>query len=161
MNGSHSLSLFTFGGYVLYFFIMYLRVFLPPSVSMHTWVQVPAEARNGCQILLRRWSYRWLWLACSECWEWNLDPLQEEFTLLTDEEYHQKKKSILTSALYWEIKPRASCILGKQATRYNPSSSSHFGIVQSCLHSQWNGISMSRITFSFTFKNTNMTVHIF
>ena len=72
-----------------------------------------------------------------------------------------EKKSVLPPTLYWEIKTRASCILGKRSTRYNPSSPPHFGIVPSCLHSQWNGISMSKTTFSFTFKNTNMTVHIF
>ena len=44
MNGSHSLSLFPFGGYVLYFF-HYVFVCLPPSLCEYA--HVSADTSGG------------------------------------------------------------------------------------------------------------------
>lgn len=58
---------------------------------MPTWVyryHMHAGASRGCHRGYRIswvWSSRQLWAACHECWELNLDPLQEQLVLLTSE----------------------------------------------------------------------------
>jgi hypothetical protein len=52
---------------------MCMSVFM--NVHMST-VPVPTEVRSGYQVPTS-WSYRWLWVAWLECWEWNWHPLQQ------------------------------------------------------------------------------------
>ena len=52
---------------------------------MYVCMGMSEEARRGLWIPWN-WTYRWLWAAQCGCWELDLDPLQNQYALLTAEQ---------------------------------------------------------------------------